>query len=106
MDGAGKGRESQLAHGRKNMMNRKALITHSLCIGALSLVTVVVGAQDKPAATGQPTSTDKAAATSDPKLPPEETPAREQTTAKSASKPLKLDPTLLQKVLQGRNTGH
>ena len=57
-------------------------------------------------AAGAAINTDKAAATSDPKMPPEETPAREQTTAKSASKPLKLDPTLLRKVLQGRNTGH
>jgi hypothetical protein len=51
--------------------------------------------------------TDKPIAPSDPKLPGDQTAATgENATAKKPSKPLKLDPALLQKVLQSRNAGH
>ncbi|MGO9470970.1 MAG: hypothetical protein ACLQVF_43310, partial [Isosphaeraceae bacterium] len=59
----------------------------------------------RPAAATTPEK-DKPAATADPKLPADQTAATgENATAKKSSKPLKLDPALLQKVLQSRNTG-
>jgi hypothetical protein len=50
---------------------------------------------------------DKAIVPSGPKVPPDQTAAAgEDTTTKKPTKPLKLDPTLLQRVLQSRNAGH
>ncbi len=60
----------------------------------------------RPSAVTTP-ETDKPAATADPKLPADQTAATgDNATAKKSSKPLKLDPALLQKVLQSRNAGH
>src|SRR4051812_46545246 len=60
VDGAGRGRELQLGYGRENMTtNWTALISRSLCIGALCLTTAVGIAQDKPASVSTPASGEK-----------------------------------------------
>ncbi len=71
--------------GRRPVSSRSA--TNNLSNARPSSVTTPV--TDKPAATADQT-----------------TATGENTKAKKQSKPLKLDPTLLQKVLQSRNTGH